>query len=109
MTEEMKKIRKGQGGNLDFLDNEGSKAGGGKKRQNGAVAAKRNFKDKKFGFGGKKRGIKKNDKKSADDVSSYKPFKKGNGPNKKVGGKGKLKRPGKDKRQKIKNSKSKKK
>merc|ERR1719367_968676 len=102
MMDEMKKIRKGQGGNLDFLDEGGH--GGGAKKKNAAVAAKRNFKDKKFGFGGKKRGMKKNDKKSADDVTSFKPFKKGDGPNKKLG-KGKLKRPGKDKRQKMKNRK----
>ena len=106
MMDQMKKIRKGHGGNLDFLDDEGQGGGGGKgdKKKNGAAVAKRNFKDKKFGFGGKKRGMKKNDKKSADDVTSFKPFKKGDGPNKKLG-KGKLKRPGKDKRQKMKNRK----
>ena len=106
MMDQMKKIRKGHGGNLDFLDDEGQGGGGGKsdKKKNGAAVAKRNFKDKKFGFGGKKRGMKKNDKKSADDVTSFKPFKKGDGPNKKLG-KGKLKRTGKDKRQKMKNRK----
>merc|ERR1719350_1978872 len=48
---EIKKMRKGQGGNMDFLDKKDSKGkvGGGRKEQ------KRNFKDKKFGFGGKKR------------------------------------------------------
>ena len=105
MMDEMKKVRKGHGGNLDFLDDGGHGGGGGGKKKHPAVAAKRNFKDKKFGFGGKKRGIKKNDKKSADDVSSYKRFDKGGGaPNKKLG-KGKMKRPGKDKRQKTKNKK----
>ena len=39
--------------------------GGGRKEQ------KRNFKDKTFGFGGKKRDVKKNDKRSTDDVSSF--------------------------------------
>ena len=104
MMDEMKKIRKGQGGNLDFLDDGGD--AGGKKKSNSV--GKRNFKDKKFGFGGKKRGMKKNDKKSADDVSGFKPFNKGGagGQNKK-NMKGKLKRPGKDKRQKIKNKKKK--
>ena len=102
MMDEMKKIRKGQGGNLDFLDD-----GGDAKKKSNSVG-KRNFKDKKFGFGGKKRGMKKNDKKSADDVSGFKPFSKGRagGPNKK-NMKGKLKRPGKDKRQKIQNKKKK--
>ena len=105
MMDEMKKVRKGHGGNLDFLDDGGHGGGGGKKK-NAAVAAKRNFKDKKFGFGGKKRGIKKNDQKSADDVSSYKRFDKNGarGPNNKSG-KGKMKRPGKDKRQKTKHKK----
>merc|ERR1719184_117916 len=62
-------MRKGQEGNMDFLDNKDSKGkvGGGRKEQ------KRNFKDKKFGFGGKKRDVKKNDKRSTDDVSSFRP------------------------------------
>ena len=70
MMDEMKKIRKGQGGNMDFLEGSG-------KGDNRGVAGKRQAKDKKFGFGGKKRNIKKNDKKSADDVSSFRPFNKG--------------------------------
>ena len=41
------------------------------------VAGKRNTKDKKFGFGGKERNLKKNDKSSTDDVSGFKPFNKG--------------------------------
>jgi len=99
MLEEMKKMRKGQGGNMDFLDNKDSKGkvGGGRKEQ------KRNFKDKKFGFGGKKRDVKKNDKRSTDDVSSFRP-----GQKTRPGGKGKASskaRPGKGKRQKMKNRK----
>jgi len=113
MMDEMKKIRKGQGGNMEFLEN----GGGG-----GANAGKRQAKDKKFGFGGKKRGMKRNDKKSADDVSSFRPFNKGAAGGQKgagggfKGGKGGFKggkklgkgaksRPGKSKRQKIKNKK----
>ena len=39
--------------------------------------AKRKFKDKKFGFGGKKRGLKSNTKDSVNDVTGFKPgFKK---------------------------------
>ena len=101
MMDEMKKVRKGQAGNLDFLDE--GEAGGNKKARS---VGKRNFKDKKFGFGGKKRDVKKNDKKSADDVSGFRPFNKGGAAGKK-NAKGKLKRPGKDKRQKIKNKKKK--
>merc|ERR1712012_1372227 len=95
----MKKMTKGQGGNMDFLDKKDSKGkvGGGRKEQ------KRNFKDKKFGFGGKKRDVKKNDKRSTDDVSSFRPGQKTS-----PGGKGKTSskaRPGKGKRQKMKNRK----
>merc|ERR1712106_524954 len=79
MMDEMKKIRKGQGGNMDFLEGSG-------KGDNRGVAGKRQAKDKKFGFGGKKRNVKKNDKKSADDVSSFRPSNKGGAG---AGGKGK--------------------
>jgi len=101
MMDEMKKIRKGQGGNMDFLDNESSKGkvGGGRKE------AKRNFKNKKFGFGGSKRDVKKNDRKSTDDVSSYRPGQKTKVGGKKSGMKGGKKRPGKFSRQKQKNKK----
>lgn len=64
---------------------------------------KRQFKDKKFGFGGKKKGGKANTKQSTDDVSGYKPFR-----NKKVGAGGKMakpKRAGKARRQKMKSKK----
>ena len=79
------------------------------------VAGKRNTKDKKFGFGGKKRNLKKNDKSSTDDVSGFKPFNKGGAGGKFGGksrakggkklGKGASKRPGKGNRQKMKNKK----
>merc|ERR1711874_857379 len=72
MMDEMKKIRKGQGGNMDFLENGGGNSG---KDHRGNVG-KRNAKDKKFGFGGKKKNIKKNDKRSTDDVSGFRPFNK---------------------------------
>merc|ERR1719317_924671 len=71
MMDEMKKIRKGQGGNMEFLENSG---GRGDSKSN---VGKRNAKDKKFGFGGKKKNIKKNDKRSTDDVSGFRPFNKG--------------------------------
>jgi rRNA-processing protein EBP2 len=111
MMDEMKKIRKGQGGNMDFLENGGGKGQGESK---GAVAGKRNAKDKKFGFGGKKRHLKKNDKSSTDDVSGFKPFNKGGAGGKFGGksgakggnkGKGPSKRPGKGNRQKMKSKK----
>merc|ERR1712080_3387 len=102
MIDEMKKIRKGQGGNMDFLEKEGGgkgKVGGGRKEE------KRNFKNKKFGFGGSKRDVKKNDRKSTDDVSSYRPGQKTKVGGKKLGVKGGKKRPGKFSRQKQKNKK----
>jgi len=111
MMDEMKKIRKGQGGNMDFLEGSGKgdkgKGDNGKgdngKGDNRGMAGKRQAKDKKFGFGGKKKNVKKNDKKSTDDVSGFKPFNKG-GPGAKKGVKrlGKA-RPGKGKREKMKN------
>lgn len=66
------------------------------------------MKDKKFGFGGKKRGSKQNTKSSVDDVSSYrlqraKPTKK-----KPHGHKLKNKRLGKSRRQQMKNRTSRK-
>merc|ERR1719339_885757 len=77
----------------------------GKVESKGAIAGKRNAKDKKFGFGGKKRHLKKNDKNSTDDVSGFKPFNKGGAGGKFGGkpggnggkklGKGANKRPGK--------------
>ena len=64
------------------------------------VDNKRNFKDKKFGFGGKKKGGKLNTKQSVNDVTGYKPFRANP-----KGGKGKMakkKRLGKERRQKAK-------
>ena len=69
---------KGQGGNMDFLEpsaggkgsakeGKGSgKVGGGRAEQNA----------KEFGFGGKKRDVKKNDKRSTDDISGFRPGQK---------------------------------
>ena len=83
---------------LDKRDSKG-KVGGGRKEQ------KRNFKDKKFGFGGKKRDVKKNDKRSTDDVSSFRPGQKTRPGGKGKGGAGSKARPGKGKRKKMKNRK----
>ena len=100
MIDEMKKIRKGQGGNMDFLEKDGKKGkvGGGRAEQ------KRNAKDKKHGFGGKKRDVKKNDRKSTDDVSGFRPGQKTRPGGKNASKVGKA-RPGKGKRQKMKNKK----
>lgn len=92
--EQVKKYRKGVSKNMDFLDNKKSKK----------ALEKRKLKDKKFGFGGKKRGSKMNTRDSAADVSEYeapgRPNKKGKKINK---GKQKgNKRPGKNRRVKAK-------
>ncbi|XP_063929803.1 probable rRNA-processing protein EBP2 homolog [Zophobas morio] len=100
MLEQVKKVRKGQSKDLGFLDG----------KNKGKISDKRKLRDKKFGFGGKKRGSKLNTKDSASDISEYrrpkKPgMKKGKGPGMKMGkgpgmkkGKGPAKRPGKNKR-----------
>jgi rRNA-processing protein EBP2 len=69
-------------------------------------------KDQRFGFGGKKRGSKKNTKESVDDISDFKKFRRpvaGGGSFKKKLGKGASKRLGKDMRNKMKNKNKKKK
>ena len=71
-------------------------------RPNSSGVAKRNFKDKKFGFGGKKRGGKANTKDSVNDVSSFRPGNKAKG-SKKGGSVGnKKQRPGKSRRKQMK-------
>ncbi|XP_018579454.1 probable rRNA-processing protein EBP2 homolog [Anoplophora glabripennis] len=90
ILEQVKKVRKGISKNLDFLDGKQNKAVSKK------AVEKRKMKNKKFGFGGKKKGMKANTKDSAADISEYKR------PNKNMG-KGKMKsqnknRPGKNRR-----------
>lgn len=85
MLNQVKKIRKGISKDFSFLD--------GKGNNNPQVSRKslekRKIKDKKFGFGGKKRGMKLNTKDSAADIKDYR----------RSGGKQKVKnRPGKSKR-----------
>jgi len=84
MLDQVKKFRKGQGGNLDFLNKDDgeddfNQDGGAFKRKknsnqpqnNKRQVEKRNYKEKKFGFGGKKKGSKMNDKQSVNDISGY--------------------------------------
>ncbi|XP_017756627.1 PREDICTED: probable rRNA-processing protein EBP2 homolog [Eufriesea mexicana] len=74
LLEEVKKYRKGARQDLDFLNDK-------KKSENKTdqkTAAKRKMRDAKYGFGGKKRGSKKNTRTSSADVSEYKkPTKRG--------------------------------
>lgn len=104
--EQVKKFRKGVSKNMDFLDNK--QKGISKK-----ALEKRKMRDKKFGFGGKKRGLKKNTRDSAADVSEYeqtgKPNKakgkKFNNKAHKSNPKAKGKRLGKSRRAKVKGKK----
>lgn len=68
MLSDLKSFRKGKLNNLDFLEDGGRKQQGARKQPN----KKRMLKDKKFGFGGKKKGSKRNTKESSMDVSDFK-------------------------------------
>ncbi|XP_065082406.1 probable rRNA-processing protein EBP2 homolog [Ochlerotatus camptorhynchus] len=104
MLDDIKKFRKGKLSNLDFLDDD--EEGGKKNKKKGStrgaagkkqVNSKRVAKNSKFGFGGRKKGSKRNDKKSF----------LGDGPKRKAGGggggAGGNKRMGKSRRAQVKN------
>lgn len=88
MLDKLKKFRKGKLKNLDFLeDNRGSSSqGGGGGAGKRGVGDKRKARDNKFGFGGKKRGMKRNTKDSSMDGGDRKNF--GKGPANRGAGKG---------------------
>merc|ERR1712020_261379 len=74
MLEQVKKFRKGKSNKIDFLDDIEAVKGNNKGQKNRSPAPnKRQFKNERFGFGGKKKGNKTNTKQSADDVTGYKP------------------------------------
>lgn len=102
MLEEVKKYRKGIRKDLDFLDDK-KKPNQNSDKHNSKMGKKAMEKQKaknaKFGFGGRKKGSKRNDRDSASDVSDWKrpskfPTKGGNV--KKMAKK--AQRPGKNKR-----------
>lgn len=108
MMNQIKKYQKGLSDKLDFLegDQPQKKSGDANPKPKKGPSAKRKYKDKKFGLGGKKKGSKQNTRDSVNDVSSFRAsvaqgrrFKQGG----KKGGKNANKRPGKTVRQKIKN------
>uniref|UniRef100_A0A182IUV1 Uncharacterized protein n=1 Tax=Anopheles atroparvus TaxID=41427 RepID=A0A182IUV1_ANOAO len=103
MLSDVKKFRKGKLANLDFLEGDDDDGPRGEFRKSGKpkpskkaakqqVSAKRKARDAKFGFGGRKKGMKRNTKQSSME----------DGPRKKrsAGGKGPAakKRPGKARR-----------
>ncbi|XP_062848975.1 probable rRNA-processing protein EBP2 [Trichomycterus rosablanca] len=109
MMTAVKKYQKGMTDKLDFLEGDEltkkvadkSKPHLNKKGPN----AKRKYKDKKFGFGGKKKGGKWNTKESHNDVSGFKSKVANGKTGKKFSKGGKNKRPGKEARRKIKSRK----
>jgi len=121
MLEQVKQFRKGKIDKIDFLDEIEATSKGNKKpgqqhqqqrfdkNKGNDGKNKRNFKDKKFGFGGKKKGGKANTKSSTNDVSGYHQNSGGKqkGGGKKMGKFAKNKRAGKDKRQRMKSNKKK--
>nr|CAD7462267.1 unnamed protein product [Timema tahoe] len=80
LAEEVKKYRKGLRTDLDFLEDSKKQrpgvAGQNKLPAKNKTQAKRQYKDKKFGFGGKKRGLKTNTKESSADFADYRHPKK---------------------------------
>ncbi|XP_046843427.1 LOW QUALITY PROTEIN: probable rRNA-processing protein EBP2 [Xenia sp. Carnegie-2017] len=108
MLDSVKKYRKGQKGKPEFLTNDNDEfevnTEKGAKRSAGNTvqgkSAKRQRKDVKYGFGGKKRANKRNTSESVDDIRSFSSAKHNKSPRAKT--KTKAKRLGKSRRQKIK-------
>lgn len=72
MLDKLKKFRKGKLKNLDFLDDN-------RKSSGPSSQDKRKSRDNRFGFGGKKKGIKRNTKESSMDTGGSRQFTNGAG------------------------------
>lgn len=70
MMEQLKRVRKGKSSDLGFLDDDKGQRNKGKGPQN-KVNKRRNMKDKKFGFGGKKKGSKLNTRESTNNMDGF--------------------------------------
>lgn len=70
MMDQLKRVRKGKSADLDFLDDNKGKNSKGKGPQN-KISKKRSAKDKKFGFGGKKKGSKLNTRESSNNMDGF--------------------------------------
>lgn len=112
MLDDIKKFRKGKLANLDFLDDDEEGPGGKKKKASsrGApgkkqqqVNGKRKAKNAKFGFGGRKKGSKRNTKESFLGDNPRKKNGPGGGGGAGRGGAGANKRLGKNRRAQSKN------
>ncbi|NP_001017151.1 EBNA1 binding protein 2 [Xenopus tropicalis] len=110
MMTQIKKYQKGLSDKLDFLEGDQTQkknktGGSAAQKAKKGPSAKRRYKDQKFGFGGKKKGSKRNTKESYNDVSGFRAsvaHGKGQRRPGKKGGKNANKRPGKKVRQKMK-------
>ncbi|XP_052751342.1 probable rRNA-processing protein EBP2 homolog [Galleria mellonella] len=74
MLEQLKRVRKGKSADLDFLEDDKGKNVKGKSKDKGPQnksAKKRAMKDKKFGFGGKKKGSKLNTRESSNQMDGF--------------------------------------
>ncbi len=104
MLDKLKKFRKGKLQSLDFLDD--NKSGQSKSDGKKASRDKRKARDSRFGFGGKKRGMKRNTKQSSmegsDQKSKFQNSKNGPKGAGRGGKKGSAPRAGKSKRVKSK-------
>lgn len=69
MLDQLKRVRKGKSADLDFLEDDKGK-NKGKGLQN-KISKKRTAKDKKFGFGGKKKGSKLNTRDSSNNMDGF--------------------------------------
>lgn len=102
ILDNVKKFRKGKKDNMDFLDDndapKGRKAGQPSQLQQKRKKS-RSFRDKKFGYGGRKKGMKLNTTKSTNDVSGFR--------RQKPQGMKNNKRLGKGRRQKVNNNRRK--
>lgn len=99
MLEQLKRVRKGKASDLDFLDDKKGKNSKGKGVQD-KISKKRDLKNKKFGFGGKKKGSKLNTRESTHNMDGFNNASKKsvNFKNKTFNTKKKNQRPGKSKR-----------
>ncbi|NP_001040242.1 rRNA processing protein Ebp2 [Bombyx mori] len=99
MLEPLKRVRKGKASDLDFLDDKKGKNSKGKGVQD-KISKKRDLKNQKFGFGGKKKGSKLNTRESTHNMDGFNNASKKsvNFKNKTFNTKKKNQRPGKSKR-----------
>ncbi|XP_045764932.1 probable rRNA-processing protein EBP2 homolog [Maniola jurtina] len=74
MLEQLKRVRKGKSTDLDFLDDNKGKntsKGNPNNAKGKRVNKKREMKDSKFGFGGKKKGSKSNTRESTNQMDGF--------------------------------------